>query len=181
MRVVRSSRLERWRADYESVELSYAEVGATRGRMPHGYHHTHFRREIGKGEESFRRAANLLMTWRMQRGAGMGVAAEGPATEGQTVALGVGVPFALLIPCRVVYVVDEPRRRGFGYGTLPGHPERGEEAFVVTMDDADKVWLEITAFSRPGLLVTVVLGYLNPVIQHVALRAYARSMRRQLR
>ena len=26
-------------------------------------------------------------------------------------------------PCRVVYVVDEPDRRGFAYGTLPGHPE----------------------------------------------------------
>jgi uncharacterized protein (UPF0548 family) len=31
------------------------------------------------------------------------------------------------VPCRVVYVLDEPERRGFAYGTLPGHPESGEE------------------------------------------------------
>jgi uncharacterized protein (UPF0548 family) len=31
------------------------------------------------------------------------------------------------VPCRVVYVVDEPRRAGFAYGTLPGHPEIGGE------------------------------------------------------
>ena len=29
-------------------------------------------------------------------------------------------------PCRVVYVVDGPGQFSFAYGTLPGHPERGE-------------------------------------------------------
>ena len=37
-------------------------------------------------------------------------------------------------PCRVVYVVDEPDRRGFAYGTLTGHPESGEELFTVRHD-----------------------------------------------
>ena len=37
------------------------------------------------------------------------------------------------IPARVVYVVDEPARRGFAYGTLHGHPESGEEAFLVEL------------------------------------------------
>ena len=36
----------------------------------------------------------------------------------------------LQAPCRVVYVIDEPDIRGFAYGTLPGHPESGEERFV---------------------------------------------------
>ena len=39
-------------------------------------------------------------------------------------------------PCRVVYVVDEPDRRGFAYGTLPGHAESGEELFLVRYDPA---------------------------------------------
>jgi uncharacterized protein (UPF0548 family) len=54
------------------------------------------------------------------------------------------------IPARVVYVVDEPGRRGFAYGTLPGHPERGEEAFIVEHLADDSVWLVIRAFSRPA-------------------------------
>jgi uncharacterized protein (UPF0548 family) len=54
------------------------------------------------------------------------------------------------IPTRVVYVIDEPQRKGFAYGTLPGHPERGEEAFVVERRPDDSVWLVIRAFSRPS-------------------------------
>jgi len=54
------------------------------------------------------------------------------------------------IPARVVYVIDEPARKGFAYGTLPGHPERGEEAFVVERRSDDSVWLVIRAFSRPS-------------------------------
>lgn len=54
------------------------------------------------------------------------------------------------VPARVVYVIDEPLRKGFAYGTLPGHPERGEEAFVVEYRDDESVWLTIRAFSRPA-------------------------------
>lgn len=53
-------------------------------------------------------------------------------------------------PVRVVYVVDEPNRKGFAYGTLPGHPESGEESFIVERTDDGSVWLAITALSRPS-------------------------------
>jgi uncharacterized protein (UPF0548 family) len=33
--------------------------------------------------------------------------------------------------CRVVATVEEPDEFGFAYGTLPMHPERGEESFIV--------------------------------------------------
>jgi len=59
-------------------------------------------------------------------------------------------PFRVTAPARVVYVLDEPDRKGFAYGTLPGHPENGEEAFIVERDADDSVWLRITAFSRPA-------------------------------
>ncbi len=52
--------------------------------------------------------------------------------------------------CRVVYVVDEPNRRGFAYGTLEGHPISGEEAFVVERRPDGVVFGHITAVSRPG-------------------------------
>lgn len=53
-------------------------------------------------------------------------------------------------PVRVVYVIDEPNRKGFAYGTLPGHPETGEEAFVVEQAADGSVWLTITSISRPS-------------------------------
>lgn len=49
-----------------------------------------------------------------------------------------------------MYVVDEPRRRGFAYGTLAGHPERGEELFLVERLPDDSVCGTVTAFSRPA-------------------------------
>lgn len=59
-------------------------------------------------------------------------------------------PWPRAVPCRVVWTIDEPNRKGFAYGTLPGHPERGEEAFVVELRDDASVWLTIRAFSRPS-------------------------------
>ncbi len=53
-------------------------------------------------------------------------------------------------PVRVVAVIDEPNRRGFAYGTLPGHPLSGEELFVVERRDDDSVWLTIRSLSRPA-------------------------------
>ncbi|CAN5183908.1 DUF1990 domain-containing protein [soil metagenome] len=59
-------------------------------------------------------------------------------------------PFQVTAPARVVYVVNEVNRRGFAYGTLPGHPESGEESFIVEQTEDGSVWLEISAFSRPA-------------------------------
>jgi uncharacterized protein (UPF0548 family) len=33
--------------------------------------------------------------------------------------------------CRIVYVIQEDRRFGYAYGTLPEHAESGEERFLV--------------------------------------------------
>jgi uncharacterized protein (UPF0548 family) len=49
----------------------------------------------------------------------------------------------------VVWTVDEPDRYGFAYGTLPDHPERGEEACLVEQAKG-RVTLKIRAFSRPS-------------------------------
>ena len=58
--------------------------------------------------------------------------------------------FSIRAPCRVIYVIDEPNRKGFAYGTLPGHPESGEEAFIVDQTDDGSVWLTIRSLSRPS-------------------------------
>lgn len=180
MRLIRTSQLDTALAGYDRQSFTYHDVGATRGQPPAGYHHSRLRRAVGHGDRDFARAAEIVRSWDMHRGSGLAVAATGPATEGRTVVLAVPKPLGLLIPCRVVYVVDEPRTKGFGYGTLPGHPESGEEAFLVTIDDTGAVWLDITAFTRPGSSLVRLVGPIARGLQHLALHSYVRSVRRQL-
>src|SRR5262245_40597893 len=115
-------------------ELTYPEVGATRQeRLPDGYRHVRRRVRLGDADV-FAAAATGLMTFAVYRGAGLRPTTSAPrASVGVTVTnrLGVG-PFAIAAPCRIVWAVDEPERAGFGYGTLTGHPEIGEEAFLVS-------------------------------------------------
>ena len=69
---------------------------------------------------------------------------------GATVAVAVRVAFLTAVaPCRIVYVLDNADRFGFAYGTLAGHPERGEESFVVSRA-GDRVTFDVVAFSRPA-------------------------------
>ena len=59
-------------------------------------------------------------------------------------------PFTVAAPVRVVYVIDEVDKIGFAYGTMRGHPQNGEECFIVDRRPDDSVWLTIRSFSRPS-------------------------------
>lgn len=83
-------------------------------------------------------------------------------------------------PVRVVAVVDEPRRRGFAYGTLPGHPLSGEESFVVEHRDDDSVWLTIRSLSRPSGPVWWVLLPILRLAQLWFLSRYEHALTRPL-
>lgn len=132
-----------------SAPLSYAEAGATAGQLPAGYHHIRKEIAIGTGAEVFHNAAGKLMAWQLQRSAGVLVDVSEPTAQpGAIAAVGVGPVHGA---CRVVYVVDEPYRKGFAYGTLEGHPESGEEFFGVRWDPQTAVvYAQVTAFSKPG-------------------------------
>ena len=67
-----------------------------------------------------------------------------------TLATSVG-PIRVREPVRVVSVVDLPDRCGFAYGTLPGHPVTGEEAFIVHRKQDGSVWFTLRSLTRPGL------------------------------
>jgi uncharacterized protein (UPF0548 family) len=66
----------------------------------------------------------------------------------------------MVAPCRIVDVAETDTSFAFAYGTLPGHPESGEELFEVTRDVAAGefgVRLRIVAVSTPHeLLVRAV-------------------------
>lgn len=161
------------------AEPTYAEVGATRSpSMPPGYKHLERQRVIGHGSEDFERAAEAVMRWGVQRGAGLHVrAASQRAAEGVpvTVRLGIG-RFAIDAPCVVVYTIDEKRRRGFAYGTLPSHPERGEELFLVDLRDDESVTLTVRAFTRPALWWSRAASPATRVVQQLVTERYLRSL-----
>lgn len=180
MRVARASRLPGALARAASEQLTYPEHGASAGPLPVGYHHLHHRVLLGHGTEVLEAAEAALRSWRAQSGAGLAVAAEGPVETGRTVVLGLGRPLSLVIPCRVVWTVYEENRRGFGYGTLPGHPVRGEECFVLERDPGGAVWLAIAAFSRPGSALIRALGPVGRAFQRCYVRRYAAAIRRSV-
>ena len=51
--------------------LTYTDVGATSGPLPHGYHHVTESARIGTGRTRFEEAAQRVMRWGMLRGATM--------------------------------------------------------------------------------------------------------------
>jgi len=83
---------------------------------------------------------------------------------------------AVAAPVRVVYVLDEPNRAGFAYGTLEGHPESGEEAFVVERTDDGSVWLTVSAFSRPSTWYWTALYPALRLAQAMYTRRYLRVL-----
>ncbi|MDI2097928.1 DUF1990 family protein [Ruicaihuangia caeni] len=60
----------------------------------------------------------------------------------------LGIPFSL--PTRVVFLIDEPNRKGFATGTMRGHPLSGEESFVIEQGEDGAVWIHLRMFWRPG-------------------------------
>jgi uncharacterized protein (UPF0548 family) len=144
-------------AEMADAPYTYDRVAATAhpDDLPDGYHHVHATRVVGHGDEAFAAAVDGMRRWQLHRRQGFQVARDDPPVEVGTV-VAVDVPLVgihVIATCRITWVVDEPGRFGFGYGTLPVHPESGEEAFVVERVAAgaggDDVRLRITAFSRP--------------------------------
>lgn len=157
--------------------FSYPEVGATRDdTLPAGYGHLRVRMPIGHGASVFAAASDAVLSWRMHRALPVGISSGGrPAEPGVTllVRLGIG-PLSLLAPCEVIWAVHGERLAGFAYGTLPGHPEHGEEAFLVELDAADDVWLTMITFSRPAAWYIRPVGpLLTPLLRVYAWRCGA--------
>jgi uncharacterized protein (UPF0548 family) len=156
--------------------FTYADIGATANTPPPGY--DSFSRSRIVNHTGFDAAAENLMTWQVHRRPGLKVAASSPTVTADTVVLmrlGVG-PAALRIPCRVVYVVDQPGLRGFAYGTLPGHPESGEESFLVRKFEDGHVEFTVSAFSKPATRITRLGGPLARGFQRLMTSRYLNSL-----
>jgi uncharacterized protein (UPF0548 family) len=182
VRIVRRhpDRLTGLLAAYSSRELTYPEAGSSLGDLPAGYHHVRRSRRVGAGTELFDRAGERVLRFGLQRGAGLDVVASTETAQPGTTVLTVLPlgPVGILAPCRVVWVLDEPRRRGFAYGTLPGHPVSGEEAFVLERSDDGSVVLTIAAFSRHHSPLTRAAGPVGRFAQRLVIGRYEAALTR---
>ncbi|MBV2358064.1 DUF1990 domain-containing protein [Streptomyces sp. J2-1] len=160
--------------------FTHDAVGATRDDLsfcPPGYRPLYVRTRIGEGRQVFARASEALLTWEMHRAMGVGI-----ETDAERAAPGVDVTVHLAgllrAPCRVVWTVTESRRTGWAYGTLEGHPETGEEAFVVDRTGDGTVWLTVAAFSRPAKWYARAAGPAARGFQHAYARRAGATLKR---
>jgi uncharacterized protein (UPF0548 family) len=166
-------------------ELNYPGIGSTEhGPPPEGYPCLVSQSYLGDGPAVYRRVAQGILTWELQRRSGLRVQTESDVViPGARVVSGFGVgPFRINAPCEVVWVRrpvpgDGSQSAGFGYGTLPGHPARGEEAFEVEIDAQGRVFLKITAFSRPSTRFYAAGGLLTRAAQRHITSRYVEGAR----
>jgi uncharacterized protein (UPF0548 family) len=141
------------------------------------------RLELGVGGAAFDAAVAGLRSWACHRGLPAGVhPADAPIAVGTSllVVLGVG-PVFVVVPDRIVAVVDEPRRFGFAYGTLEGHQERGEESFVVEHLDDDRVVATIAVDAGAATLAARLASPAVGWFQRLAVGRYLRGLRDEVR
>lgn len=86
-------------------------------------------------------------------------------------------PVFVLAPCRIVYLIHDAENFGFAYGTLPGHPESGEEAFHIARTTDGDVSFGIHVFSRPADPLARLGGPLARAVQTRVTKAYLEGVR----
>jgi uncharacterized protein (UPF0548 family) len=171
---------------------------AALGPTPDGYRY--FRRSIRLGRSSepedaglsrtFERARAMLQAWAPQVGAGMTIEIDSAAgaedtftplpppsvgLEGILRSRVAGV-IALRAPFRVVAAdFTSANHAGYAYETLPGHPERGREAFYVTREDG-VVEFTVMAFSQPAVWYSRLGGPVTRIIQNRYTNKYLLAM-----
>ncbi len=185
-----SPRISRGSLDYPSLGLTQlmAHRPADSSEWPKGFDHVDKTVAAGYGPEAFAALAEGILSWEIQKRAGLRVAAPPRAVVGARVVSGFGVGnLRLPVPCEVVWALEpqlaggpsgsEVHMAGFGYGTLPGHPALGEEAFIAMMDDDGFVQFRILAFSKPAGLIFALGAPVTKLTQAAVTRSYQQAAR----
>jgi len=161
----------------EDHDFSYSDLGSTRaGFVPPGYSHDRCSIVLGP-DACFDTARDGLKHWQAHKAAGMRVFPDTPLLSGATHIIVVRVgPFFVLAPIRIVTVTNQPDRYGFAYGTLPGHPQVGEQRFTVQKSGGE-VEFNIVAFYRPAEFVAKAVGRVTTSLQHTITRRYLEGLR----
>lgn len=169
---------EQHASELRAAPLSYALRERPEGHAPPGYNH--LKRSVALTRRDVDGAARDLFAWRMHSNAGLQVqASDVPLRRGTVVLMRWGLgALSVKIPCRVLDVVDETRRRGFTYGTLPGHPEAGEERFLLEQLEDGRILFTITAYSRPASTLAKLGGPISRAAQNFMTQRYLQALDR---
>lgn len=148
------------------------------GRTPPGYHRLH--ESLLLNRTDFEQAAHDLLCLRAHEAAGLDVrASDLPVVAGSDVRLRFGIgALAVTAPCNVLEIINEPARRGFTYGTLPGHPESGTERFILEQDRDGRVRITVTALSKPATRLARASGPLGRAVQRHLTSRYLHALDR---
>lgn len=145
---------------------------------------------LGRGSSLWVFASTEILRWGVKTRSGFSVESCSPSTSGTGLGHPVAAghkywliahlgPLRIHEPVQVVAVVDKPDRKGFAYGTLAGHPVKGEEAFVVDRRTDGTVWLTIRSLTRPASGLWRAAYPLALLAQRLYRRRYFRSLRVQ--
>lgn len=162
-------------AESSRLDVTYQDVGSTLD--PTAPCHT---RTVELGHDTFGAAVTGLKAWACHGGIGASVYPDdAPLAAGTTllVVLRVG-PVRLLVPDRIVGIVDEANRFGFAYGTLPGHPERGEEAFLIERHPDGRTTATIRVAAEGDWFIARLAAPIVRRLQQAALNRYLVALQR---
>lgn len=181
-------------------QFTYAERGATdrpypeplEGSWPEGYTVMveSFRIPASDPSAAFLALTEGILGWELHRRAGLTLEADARrAAPGVRAVSGFGLgPFRIKAPCRVLWSrgprLDDDdgravtgQRSGFGYGTLAGHPVRGEEGFYAELTADGDLVFSCTAYSVPANLLYRLGAPVTRLTQRYVLARYARAAR----
>lgn len=167
--------LERLLASAHGAALSYGHVGSTLvdGDVP-GVPDRTFSIEV---TGTLAAAAATLRRWAPHAGINARIVPDGSAMEPGSTLLVVAPfgPFEMAVPDRVIAVVDEPDRFGFAYGTLAGHAEAGEEAFLAEQITPDRLRLTVRVQARAATLLARLGTPVVVLLQKAAAQRYLQA------
>ncbi len=161
-------------------EVTYDFVGATVDLQQWASRPMHVEStSLGAGRDIFDAAVDGLRRWACHPGIGAQVhPADAAIAVGATVLVVLRVgPVRLVVPDRIVAVIDEPDRFGFAYGTLPGHDERGEESFLIEHLPDGTVRATVRVAAVAASLPARAASPIVRSFQHIAARRYLRALR----
>ncbi|MFC5864547.1 DUF1990 family protein [Acidicapsa dinghuensis] len=159
------------------------EGGREQVICPRGFALDYHRSQIGQGQAAFTAAKEAFRRW-LQFDLGWVRIAnpQAPIEQGEVVAVEAHSLWLWSINIsRILYVIDEEDRFGFGYGTTAMHVERGEERFLIEYYPiSGAVFYDLLAVSQPAHWL-VRLGYFfTRSQQHRFARDSLQRMRRSI-
>jgi uncharacterized protein (UPF0548 family) len=150
------------------------------GTTPGGYLRAERSADVGSGEAAWAAASAALLEWGVKTRSGFSVTPPGPAVAGARPTIVVrALGVTVREPVEVLEVAHTPLRVALAYRTLPGHPVRGEEAFILHRGaPGEEFSLTLRSLTRPSDRWWWALAFPALLVaQAVVRRRYFRALR----